>query len=289
MRNPTAFAEKQRRAISTALLMTFSFALSACQPNAPLPKPAPATPLATKFDPKATGTIRGQILWSGPLPKIDPIKLPIPPPGAIAEAPNPNAPIIDPKSLGMNQVLVYLRNVDPARSRPWPHEPVEVAFDKSRLEIRQGKFAGRIGIVRRGDDIACISREKTNSILEARGASVFSIPLIDPDKTTRRRLNDSGILELSSGSALFWLRAHLWIGEHPYATLTDAAGAFELPQVPAGNYELVCWSPNWKIKRRERHPEFGEIERLIFEDALQQASPIAVTAGETAAAIVRWK
>ena len=60
----------------------------------------------------------------------------------------------------------------------------------------------------------------------------------------------AGILELSSGSALYWLRGHLWIGAHPYALVTNAAGEFELAQVPAGTYELVCWAPSWHISWR---------------------------------------
>ena len=47
-------------------------------------------------------------------------------------------------------------------------------------------------------------------------------------KITKRRLDQAGMIELTSGSALYWLRGHLWVGDHPYAAFTDAEGALRL-------------------------------------------------------------
>jgi hypothetical protein len=262
--------------------------LAGCQPPPAARKETPPMPLGERFDAKATGTIRGQVVWSGAIPKVDAIKLLVSAPGLENEYPNPNAPTIDLKTQAMADVLMFLRKVEVARSRPWSHDPVEVAFDDARLQIHQGQRKTRLGIVRRGDEIACVAREKRNHTLEARGASVFSLPLVVPDKITRRKLEQPGILELSSGSALYWLRGHLWIGEHTYAVVTNAAGEFELAQVPAGTYELVSWMPSWHIKRRERGPEFGEIERLIFVTGVEQSAEITVVAGEAAKTVFRW-
>ena len=44
---------------------------------------------------------------------------------------------------------------------------------------KQGDKPARIGLVRRGDEISCVSKEKKNHTLEGRGASVFSLPLLD--------------------------------------------------------------------------------------------------------------
>jgi hypothetical protein len=269
-------------------IVVLALSLAGCQPPPSPPKPAAPAPLAAQFDAKTTGVIRGSVFWTGARPEVESIKLPFPLPGLESEQPNPNAPRIDPKTQAVADVLVYLRTVDPARSRPWPHDPVEVAFAGSRLEVRQSKQKGRFGIVRRGDDIVCIAHEARKHTLEARGASVFSLPLLMSGNTTKRQLDQPGILELSSGSALYWLRGYLWIGEHPYAAATNAAGEFQLDQVPAGAYELVCWSPNWRIKRRERHPEFGEIERLIFDDGVEQSADVMVAAGDAAVASFRW-
>src|SRR5262249_35026691 len=153
--------------------------------------------------------------------KFDAIKLLVSLPGFDNEYPNPNTPTIDLKTQAIKDVLVFLRKVEADRSHSWWHDSVEVAFDDARLQVHQGGRKTRIGIVRRGDEIACVARERRNHTLEVRGASVFSLPLVVPDKITRRKLEHPGILELSSGSALYWLRGHLWVGEHPYAVVTN--------------------------------------------------------------------
>ena len=150
------------------LAMTaFLLLLAGCQPPPAARQETPPTPLGAHFDAKETGTIRGQVVWSGAIPKVDAIKLLVSSPGFENEYPNPNSPTIDLKTQAMKDVLVFLRKVEPARSRPWSHDPVEVAFDESRLQIHQGERKTRLGIVRRGDEIACVAREKRNHTLEA--------------------------------------------------------------------------------------------------------------------------
>jgi hypothetical protein len=276
------------RPLLATLVAACGLLLPACQPPPRAVKDASMTPLAAQFDPKTVGTIRGRVEWTGKLPAIEPIRLLLKTEGLAIDPPNPNAPRIDPKTMGMDQTLVYLLKVAPERSKPWSHADVEVAFEKSQLVIQQGERQGRLGVVRRGAEIACVSREKRNHVLLGRGASVFSLSLIDMNAVTRRPLNDTGIVDLTSGTALFWLRGALWVGEHPYASVTDAAGAFEMRDVPPGTYEIVSWSPNWRVVGSERHPEFGEIERLLFAPPVEQKTSVVVRSGETATVDFRW-
>lgn len=275
--------------MTRTLALVCTLALAGCQPAAGPPKEIAQDPLGSQFDPKSVGAIHGRVTWDGPLPKIEPIKIPVATLDVAGDQPNPNAPKIDVKTTAIDGALVFLRTVDPAKSRRWTHDPVTVAFADKRLEIQQGKLPVRIGLVRRGDEIACLAHEKRNHTLEARGAAVFSLPLLEPEKVTRRKLEHAGILELASGSAYFWTRGHLWVGDHPYATLTDASGRFLLEQVPAGDYEVVCWLPNWRINHRERSPESGDIERIVFERGVEKSSKVTAAPGETAHLDSRWR
>jgi len=36
--------------------------------------------------------------------------------------------------------------------------------------------------------------------------------------------------------------------DHPYNAVTDAAGTFEIPNAPAGNYRVVYWHENVGFK-----------------------------------------
>jgi hypothetical protein len=51
--------------------------------------------------------------------------------------------------------------------------------------------------------------------------------------------------------------------------------------VPAGQYDLVAWHPNWNIVRTERNPETARPSRLIFAPPLESSRPVFVTRSRT--------
>ena len=64
-----------------------------------------------------------------------------------------------------------------------------------------------------------------------------------------------------------WMNAKIHVFDHAHFTVTDAAGGFELKDVPAGAYTLVL-----------RHELFGELER-----------PVDVAAGKTVTASATYR
>lgn len=269
------------RALGVAVMLTA--ATLGCERSPKSHAPPPPTPLGSAFDPAAAGRVAGRVIWQGDAPDVEPIRLFVRIEDFDMNQPNPNAPRIDSKSKGVAETLVHLRGVDPKRSKPWHHPPVEVVFSDNHLAVVQQSQPRRIGIARRGDEAAFVSHEKRKHIAIARGAAFFSLPLLDRDAVTRRALPETGIVDLTSGSAFYWMRAYLWVSEHPYAAITDADGRFELTDVPAGEYELVAWRPNWRIKGHERHPEFGAIERLNFGEPAEKRTTVRVAAASDAA------
>jgi hypothetical protein len=73
------------------------------------------------------------------------------------------------------------------------------------------------------------------------------------------------------------MHAYIFVDEHPYYTRTDAQGRFELSQVPPGDYEVVCWMPNWNKARHERDPEAGTIIRWFFGPPLERVQAVSLT------------
>lgn len=66
------------------------------------------------------------------------------------------------------------------------------------------------------------------------------------------------------------MRAYVFVDDHPYYTRTDREGRFTLEQVPPGQYEVVCWMPNWQEARHERDPESGLISRFFFRATVER-------------------
>src|SRR5262245_50500369 len=240
----------------------------------------PPTPLAAGFDPSTTGVISGQVRWSGPLPHVPDLSMWADPPVAPGKTcPHPNRPRVDPETKGVGNAVVFLRDMDPARARPWDHPPVRVEMRDLTLHVCQGKTDTHMGFVRRGDTVEMVSRDKWFHALEIRGADFSSLRFADPDRPSTRVMKQKGVVELSSAAGYCWMRAYLLVDEHPYYTHTDKQGRFELPQVPPGTYQVVCWLPHWVIARKERDPESGLATRMTLAPPLEQEQTVRIARG----------
>lgn len=267
-----------------------ALALAGCQKAEPATVPAKPTiaPLGQQFDPHATGAIAGRVLWQGPKLSVPPLRVHrhvdmLPMIKKPEDRPNPFAPAIGP-DLGLANAVVFLERVDLTRSRAWDHAPARLEFQDGspeRLVSLQGESVGRVGIVRLHDAIQAVNRQKIPQMLRAQEGSYFTLPLIDPDIPTTRALHEPGPIEFCSAAGYYWMRAHLFVTEHPYAAVTAADGSYALPQVPEGKYRLLCWHPNWNIDRHERDPELHVKVRLYFKPAEMQEQTVTVRRGQT--------
>lgn len=58
-----------------------------------------------------------------------------------------------------------------------------------------------------------------------------------------------------------WMQAYIVVAEHPYYAITDANGAFELPQVPDGAYTLEAWHPELGTKTMQVQVTAGQASK----------------------------
>ena len=269
-----------RRAILLVVL------LAGCDSPSP-----PASNSITATEPTApawtgrTGAVTGQVHWTGERPTVVTIETIRPGPGGRADRVSralPNVPAIDANTGGVGGALIYLQGVA-AAARPWTYPPVTLELNDERPMVRQGDGPPRnIGLVRRSDSITIVSKQDRFHALRARGAAFWTFTLPDADHPLTKRLDEPGIVELSSAAGYYWMHAYLFVSEHPYCTVTDAAGRFEMPSVPPGDYELVTWLPSWFVVRRERDPELTAVVRIAFGPHFEWRRPIVIRADESA-------
>jgi len=260
-----------------------------CDSPAPPGEPSEAPPAVStpsRFDPSTAGTVRGRVTWAGDLPQVPPVRVnPLPTESAQAAGltrRHPNAPAIDPSTRAVAGAVVFLRGIEPERSRPWDLGPVRVEMRDRWFHLRQGDDAVGVGFVRRGDAVEMVSRDPVFHALRADGAAFFTLAFPDADRPRRRRLEKKGLVELSSGAGHPWMRAYLFVDDHPYYTRTDAAGLFALAQVPPGRYEAVAWLPNWAEAGHSRDPESGLVTRIVLQPPVEHARPVEIPASGTA-------
>ena len=238
----------------------------------------------SRFEVAATGTLSGRVRWEGPAPKVPPFLSPPrplgePPVGARRPWDNPNAPLIGPDG-GLRDVVVFLRGVDPARARPWHLAPVRAELAGYHIHVRQGGQTSRFGFVPRGGVVEMLSTDPAAYSLRVRGAAFFTLSFPDPDRPCVRTLSNKGVVELSSGGGQFWMRAYLFVDDHPYYARTSGDGRFTLPLVPEGDYELVCWLPNWHAERRECDTAMSLTTRLYFRPPVELVRRVTVRRGQ---------
>jgi hypothetical protein len=274
--------------VALRLALLCPAALAGCEEAPPPDAPADAPPpLSADFDPAGAADVRGRVSWAGEAPCVPPFRSPASPltdtaPGKKRAWANPNAPAIDPVTRAVASAVVYLRGIDPRRARPWDHASVRVEMRDWQFHVLQGGADARTGFVRRGDSVEMVSAQPLFHALQARGAAFFALAFPDPGRPCTRRLTRPGVVELSSPAGYFWMRAHLFVADHPYYTRTDADGRFTLPRVPPGEYEVVCWVPDWRAAGRELDGDTGLPTRLTFRPPAEVVRPVRVTSGRDA-------
>ncbi|MCI0461491.1 MAG: hypothetical protein L0Z62_31455 [Gemmataceae bacterium] len=250
------------------------------------PPGPPSTHAGSAFDPTTAGRVSGRVTWQGALPDVPPFEARSHVPTGQQGRPrllwaNPNAPRIDPTGRGVAGSVVFLRGVAPEKARPWDHPPVRVEQRARRLHVVQGESDANIGFVLVGEAVEMVSRGPNYHALHADGAAFFTFMFPDPDRPRWRAFTSRGVVELSSAAGHFWMRAYLFVDEHPYYARTDAQGRFQLDRVPPGRYEVVCWLPSWRKERQERDPETSLVTRWAFRPAVERRRSVEVRAGMT--------
>jgi hypothetical protein len=236
-------------------------------------------PIGQAFNLRETGTILGEVVWQGPVPTVPPLEFrpkPESPKTDCHHFPNPNEPVVDGDSQGVANAVVFLRSVDLSRCRPWDHAGVFVELSAKCMRLEQGNESVRAAFARRGERLTLKSVDETLYVAHAGGAAFFSLTFAEPNKPRQRLLPKNGIVELSSAVGHFWQRGYVFVDDHPYYTRTDTRGRFMLDRVPSGDYQVVCWLPNWKKRDHERDTETSLIRFIHFGPALELEQAVNV-------------
>jgi hypothetical protein len=89
--------------------------------------------------------------------------------------------------------------------------------------------------------------------------TLFNLNLA-PDDLVRRPLGKAGRIAFTCDMRHTWMSAYVVVAEHPYQSVTDAYGEYQIDDIPPGTYNVQVW-----------HEELGT-----------QAHPVTIEAGGVA-------
>jgi hypothetical protein len=81
--------------------------------------------------------------------------------------------------------------------------------------------------------------------------TLFNVAL-PPARQVRKPLARAGFVNVTCDVRHTWMKAVIAVADHPYHTVTDAEGAYEIRDVPVGRYTVRVW-----------HEELGGQERPV--------------------------
>jgi hypothetical protein len=81
--------------------------------------------------------------------------------------------------------------------------------------------------------------------------TLFNVAL-PPGRLVRKPIARAGLVVVTCDVRHTWMKAYIAVAEHPYHTVTDADGAYEIRELPPGAHTLRIW-----------HEELGTLERSV--------------------------
>lgn len=188
------------------------------------------------------GALKGQVVWNGPAYKNEAAKVDKDQAHCLAKGQLiKDELIIDSKSSGIKDAIVWLAPVDPKGKIPI-HPKLQAVPSKAH-EIDQPccLFEPRISAVRAGQQVIVKNSAPVahNARISGRADINGTINLtIPPGGQIAKTLKAEPRPLLLNCDIHGWMGGRIAVFDHPYVALTKADGTFEIKDAPAGNYLL---------------------------------------------------
>jgi len=146
---------------------------------------------------------------------------------------------------------------------------------KNQLTSTGCRFEPRMQWIPKGNNLYLINKDLTIHNVKAlrRNVAQFSVELGPKAQPVRRPMINTGLFKINCDRHL-WERAWVYVSDHPYVTVTDGEGRFEIKDIPPGTYEVYAWHEGWIEKGTEHTGQ-------LFYQPMQQAKRVAIHKGET--------
>lgn len=227
------------------------------------------------IDVKQGATIKGVVTWKGDIPEFEPLKVNSNRNVCGKTAPQ-RALQVDPGSKGLRFVLVYLEEV-PKGKAPAKKYWLHMGKADDRPDSEACKFEEHVFAFVRTQTIAMENFDKVlhnpHGFSESH-STLFNIALPVPKMET-----DEHFKRVKGVGLKYQCEVHVtmngWMAgfEHPYFSVTDAKGAYEISEIPPGHYNLVAWHEGYNMTKLKSG-------RPVYDDPQVLHKVVEVKAGD---------
>lgn len=211
------------------------------------------------------GSIVGTVKWEGALPHV---------PTSVI---NKDLQICDPSSHktrdleriligpkgGVANTVVFLKEISSGKA-------MDIPTERQFLDQRTCRYEPHILLVPTSGTLQMKSSDATLHTIHMDGAATYNLPFPFPNQVISRQMSTPGVVNLKCNGGHTWMNAELFVVPHPYYTVTDENGRFELSDVPAGEYTVVAWHEGWTVTHQEASFDVlteRRVERPVFTPA----------------------
>jgi hypothetical protein len=228
----------------------------------------------------SSGTIAGTVKWSGPLPRIPTFAI------------NKDPEICDPESQktrdlerlivgpqgGVANTVVFLKDISQGKGMDIPER-------RRFLDQKRCRYEPHILLVPQHGPLHMKSSDPVLHTVHMDGAATYNLPFPFTNRVIARNMPTPGLSNVRCNGGHAWMNAEILVVPHPYYTVTDESGRFQLTDVPPGEYVIVAWHEGWKVVRQEAAFDVlteRKIQRPVFSDPRTWEKKAAVGQHETA-------
>src|ERR1700685_4704397 len=226
------------------------------------------------------GTIKGTVKWSGPEAHLT--SFPITKDPQICDPDSHKTRdlerlVIGPQG-GVANTVVFIRSISKGKAFDLPPE-------RRSLDQRLCRYEPHILLVPERSALQMKSSDATLHTIHMDGAATYNLPFPFQNQTVSRDMNTPGLVNLKCNGGHVWMNAEMFVAPHPYYAVTDESGAFELTDVPPGEYALVAWHEGWQVLGQQSTFDVlteKKVERPIFSEPRTWEKSASVSGNGTA-------
>lgn len=171
------------------------------------------------------------------------------------EMANDESFILNPQSGGLANVVVSVEGIEKGKNRP----PETLIIENAKCRFPNHVQAGATG-----DWYEIINSDPIlhNAHLKMGEMTLINI-ILNPSAgiVVKNKIHKSGLISIRCDKHKF-MTSFIKVFDHPYFSVTDNKGHFNIKEIPSGNYTLHFW-----------HEKMGEIQKtLVIKEGQKQTS-----------------